>query len=100
MWGHNEPQLRNCMKAENFLKAFVLIEKYLFGLADNFDRRQGFLNLLKYLQSKNLLSNGLLSDLEFVWQTRNKLVNSPSGESEISDEISDKLAQLKQKLGL
>ena len=100
MWGHNEPQLRNYMKAENFLKEFVLIEKYLFGLAENFDRRQGFFNLLKDLQSKKLLSNGLLSDLEFVWQTRNKLVNSPSGESEISDEISDKLAQLKQKLGL
>jgi hypothetical protein len=39
-------------------------------------------------------------DLNFVWQTRNKIVSSPSGEQEISDEISNTFTRLKQKLGL
>ena len=88
------------MKIENFFKEFVLIENHLLGLADNFDKRQGFFNLLKHLQSKNLLPKDALTDLNFVWQTRNKIVSSPSGEQEISDEISNTLARLKQKLGL
>lgn len=88
------------MKQEDFFKQFAIIENHLSNLADNFDKRQGFLSLLKYLQSKNLLPQEVLTDLNFVWQTRNKIVSSPDGEQEISDEISNRLAQIKSKLGL
>jgi hypothetical protein len=88
------------MKQEDFFKQFSIIENHLTKLADNFDKRQGFLSLLKYLQSKNLLPQEVLTDLNFVWQTRNKIVSSPNGEQEISDEISNRLAQIKSKLGL
>lgn len=88
------------MKNQDFFKEFTIIENHLIGLADNFDKRQGFLNLLKYLQSKNLLPKDALTDLNFVWQARNKIISSPSSEQEISSEISDTLARLKQKLGI
>lgn len=88
------------MKVKNFFKEFVLIENHLFSLAGNIDKLQGFLNLLKYLQSKNLLSTDVLVDINFIWQTRNKIVSSPSGEQEISDEVSDLLVRLKQKLDI
>ena len=88
------------MENKDFFKEFAIIENHLFGLADNHDKGQGFLNLLKYLQSKNLLQKDILVDLNFVWQTRNKIVSSPSGEQEISDEISDTMGRLKQKLGI
>lgn len=88
------------MKQEEFFKQFAIIENNLSNLAGNFDKRQGFLNLLKYLQSKNLLPQEVLTDLNFVWKIRNKIVSSPSGEQEISDEISNRLAQIKSKLGL
>lgn len=88
------------MENKDFFKEFTVIENHLTGLADSFDKRQGFLNLLKNLQSKNLLSKDVLTDLNFVWQTRNKIISSPSGEQEISSEISDTLARVKQKLGI
>jgi hypothetical protein len=88
------------VKVENFFKEFVLIEKHLLSIAVNFDRRQGFLNLLKHLHSKKILTEDVLTDLNLVWQTRNRIVSSPSGEQEISLEISETFAQLKQKLGI
>jgi hypothetical protein len=88
------------MKVENFFKEFVLIENFLLTFAGNFDKRQGFLKLIKYLKSKNLLPKDTLIELNFIWQTRNKIANSPSGEQEISLEIFDLLARLKQKFGI
>lgn len=88
------------MKQKNFFKEFAIIEDHLLKLTGKFNSRQEFLNLLKYLQSKNLLPQEVLTDLNFVWQTRNKIISSSSGEQEISDEISNRLEQIKSKLGL
>ena len=88
------------MKVENFFKEFVIIESHLFNLAGNFDRRQGFLNLLKHLHSKNLLPKDVLTDLDLIRHIRNKVANSPHGEEEIPDEVFDRLTRIKSKLGL
>lgn len=88
------------MNGKIFFKEFIPIENYLFNLAGNFDRRQGFLNLLQHFQTNKLLPKDVLADLDSVWQIRNKIISSPSGERIISDKTSNTIMELKHKFGL
>lgn len=88
------------MNYKNFFKEFSKIENALLKIAKGFDKRQGFLGLLKFLHSKNLLSAETLADLTFIWQTRNKILNSPTRSIEITEEIFNKLDEIKSRLRL
>ncbi len=67
------------MNNEEFLKQFSLIENRLLSMAPDFDPKQKFLNLLKYLHSNRLVSDELITILQEIFQTRNKIMSSRSG---------------------
>lgn len=88
------------MRTEEFFKELSAVENYVFGLDSNTNKNLGFLLVLKNLRSKNLLQNEVVRDLKIIWQTRNKLLNSPGGDRDVPDQVGDLLKILKQKLGL
>ena len=88
------------MKTYDFLEQFMVIEGHLFSLAPDFNKRQGLFNLLKYLKSNNKLGEDLLSDIFLVMQTRNKIMSTPSLSKDISDDIANKITDIKSKLGI
>lgn len=87
------------MTTPEFLEQFSLIEKHLFSIAPVFDQKQGFFNLLKYLQSNKILSDDLIIVLRDIFQIRNKVVSSPSGLS-LSSDVEEKIKKVKQDLKL
>ena len=87
------------MTTSEFLEQFSLIEKNLFSKAPTFDQKQGFFNLLKYLQSNKILSDDLMVLLRDIFQIRNKVTSSPSGIS-LSPDVAEKMQQIKQGLKL
>ena len=87
------------MTTSEFLEQFSLIEKNLLSKAPAFDPKEGFFNLLKYLQSNKILSDDLIILLRDIFQIRNKVVSSPSGIA-LSSDVLEKIQQIKQGLKL
>ena len=87
------------MTTSEFLEQFSLIEKHLLPIAPAFDQKQGFFNLLKYLQSNKILSDDLVISLRDIFQIRNKVVSSPSG-APLSSDVAEKIQQIRQGLKL
>lgn len=78
---------------------FSLIEKYLVSLAPDFDQKQRFLSLLKYLQSDNIISVDLIILLRDIFHTRNIVVSSPSDVS-LSPDVVEQMQKILQGLNL
>lgn len=86
------------MNGWNFLQEFLEIEKKLIKLDPNFDKRQGFLNLIKNLKKKGKINQNQTKLLLELWRKRNEIVGSPFGINEIDNETLDKLNLIKQQL--
>lgn len=86
------------MNIHDFLEQFRVIENHLFSLAPDFNKRQGLFNLLKYLRANNKLNDELLGDISYVIQARNKIMSTPSPDENISDDIANKIVDIKAKL--
>lgn len=88
------------MTTQEFLEQFAVLENHLFSLAPDFNKRQGFFNLLKHLKSSNKLSGDLLKDISLIMQIRNKIMSTPTPSKDISDDLSDKIIKIKTELNI
>ncbi|MEK9129967.1 MAG: hypothetical protein AAB526_01020, partial [Patescibacteria group bacterium] len=93
-------KLKNFMDTLKFLAQFSKIEDYLISIAPAFDKKQGIFLLIQYLQSENLITDSIASDLDDILQLRNKIVNSQIGKFILTLENIDKIQKIKQVLNI
>lgn len=85
------------MHSIDFLKDFWGIEDRLYLLIPDFDKRSGFINLVKNIKKRKLISESILKDILIFFEFANKFFSEVEGVA-IDKLIEDKLRFLKQNL--
>lgn len=87
------------MNSIEFLKQFAPIENHLYSIAPDFNKDLGFLGLLKYLKTNQLISEEISQILSIIWQTRNN-VTSSAIEISLGLDVAENLKLIKKSLNI
>ena len=88
------------MTKDEFLNEAALIEKHVQSLVPE-PETKNFFDCIHYFDTNKSMPEEILKALHLIWNTRNKLVNSVTGQSiELQKAELDAISQVKQFFNL